>query len=119
MTAEFVPVDPFDLVIFGGTGDLAWRKLLPALYHRDADGQFSDDSRIFVISRREMTDEAYVEQVRQHLTEHLSERLDEAVLSRFQSRLGYIRLDVTDSSGWQALAERLDNDEHIRAFYLA
>lgn len=119
MTAEFVPVDPFDLVIFGGTGDLAWRKLLPALYHRDADGQFSDDSRIFVISRREMTDEAYAKQVRQHLTEHLSERLDEAVLSRFQSRLGYIRLDVTDSSGWQALAERLDNDEHIRAFYLA
>ena len=50
--AQFVPADPFDLVIFGGTGDLAQRKLLPALFHRDRDGQFSDDSRIFAVSRR-------------------------------------------------------------------
>jgi hypothetical protein len=39
MTAQFSPVDPFDLVVFGGTGDLAMRKLLPGLYNRDSDGQ--------------------------------------------------------------------------------
>src|SRR5699024_7441393 len=81
--------------------------------------QFSDDSRIFVISRQELTDESYSERAREHLTEHVSERLDKAVLSRFQARLGYIQLAVTDSAGWQALAARLDNDDHIRAFYLA
>ena len=50
--ANFVPVDVFDLVIFGGTGDLAMRKLLPALYHRERDGQITGDSRIIAASRR-------------------------------------------------------------------
>ena len=49
--AKLVPVDVFDLIIFGGTGDLAMRKLLPALYHRDRDGQITGDSRIVAASR--------------------------------------------------------------------
>jgi len=48
--AQLVPVDTFDLIIFGGTGDLAMRKLLPALYHRDLDGQVTADSRIIAAS---------------------------------------------------------------------
>ena len=43
---ELIPVDTFDIVIFGGTGDLVKRKLLPALYHRDCDNQLPPDSRI-------------------------------------------------------------------------
>jgi hypothetical protein len=39
MTARIIPVDTFDLVVFGGTGDLALRKLLPGLYYRDHDRQ--------------------------------------------------------------------------------
>ena len=46
MTARIIPVESFDLVVFGGTGDLACRKLLPALYYRDRDRQMPDDSRI-------------------------------------------------------------------------
>ena len=38
MTSKIIPVKPFDAVIFGGKGDLAERKLLPALYHRERDG---------------------------------------------------------------------------------
>ena len=38
MTTRIIPVDLFDLVVFGATGDLAQRKLLPALYHRDQAG---------------------------------------------------------------------------------
>ena len=47
--AKLLPVDEFDLIIFGGTGDLAMRKLLPALYHRDRDGQFTGASRIIAL----------------------------------------------------------------------
>jgi len=50
-TSSFVPVQPFEIIVFGGTGDLARRKLLPALYHRYRDGQISDDSRIVGVSR--------------------------------------------------------------------
>ena len=46
MSSRTIQVSPFDLVVFGGTGDLAARKLLPALYHRDLAGQLPDDVRI-------------------------------------------------------------------------
>ena len=51
MTAKTLPVDTFDLVIFGGTGDLALRKLLPGLLRRYADGQIPEDSRILCVAR--------------------------------------------------------------------
>ncbi|MGB2574186.1 MAG: glucose-6-phosphate dehydrogenase, partial [Henriciella sp.] len=57
--AKFVPVDPFDLVIFGGTGDLSRRKLLPALFHRWLDGQIPSNSRIIGSARTNMDDNGY------------------------------------------------------------
>ena len=62
--AQLVPVDPFDLIIFGGTGDLAMRKLLPALYHRDRDGQLTKDSRIIAASRGALSQEEYLATVK-------------------------------------------------------
>ena len=50
MTSQIIPVDPFDLVVFGGTGDLSERKLLPALYQRQKAGQFSEPTRIIAAS---------------------------------------------------------------------
>ena len=52
--AEFVPVEPFDIVIFGVTGDLSRQKLLPALFHRYCDGQIDDTSRIIGVARGAM-----------------------------------------------------------------
>ena len=61
MTAQIIPVGTFDLVVFGGTGDLARRKLLPALYYRDLAGQIPDDARIIGVARSELSAEAYRE----------------------------------------------------------
>ncbi len=55
MTSQIIPVDPFDFIIFGGTGDLSERKLLPALYYRQRDHQFSEPTRIIGASRSKMT----------------------------------------------------------------
>ena len=71
--AEFVPVEPFDLVIFGGTGDLSERKLLPALFHRDKDCQFSDDSRIVCVSRSDLDQDAFITFVKGALDKYLKE----------------------------------------------
>ena len=57
--AKFVPVEPFDIVIFGGTGDLSRRKLLPALYHRWLDGQIPPTSAIIAAARSAMETAAY------------------------------------------------------------
>jgi hypothetical protein len=46
MAARIVKVEPFDLVVFGGTGNLAYRKLYPALMHREKSQQFSEPTRI-------------------------------------------------------------------------
>ena len=59
MAPHAKPVDSFDLVIVGGTGDLARRKLLPALFHRFLDGQITPESRIIGGARDDLTTEAY------------------------------------------------------------
>ncbi len=122
MPAEFIPVPPFDLVILGGTGDLAARKLLPALYHRDRDGQLSEDSRIIGVSRRDYSDNDYVQWVSEALAEHLDERIpDDEVWQRFVARLGYQSVDVSSNTGWSGLAEKLGSEPggRVRVFYLA
>ena len=70
MAAKFSKVDPFDLVVFGGTGDLAYRKLYPALFHRDIGEQLSDPTRIVGVSRRPLTPDAFRRSVREALLKH-------------------------------------------------
>ncbi len=61
------PVEPCDFTVFGGTGDLALRKLLPALYLRDRDGQLPDGFRVIGVSRHTADDDAYRAMVRDAL----------------------------------------------------
>ena len=61
--SKIIVVDPFDYVVFGGTGDLAKRKLFPALYHRELDGQLPDDARIIGVARSALTSEEFRGQV--------------------------------------------------------
>ena len=69
MAAKFIKVEPFDLVVFGGTGDLAYRKLYPALLHRDKSEQFMDPTRIIGVSRRPLERDAFRASVRDALIE--------------------------------------------------
>ncbi|TFF21996.1 glucose-6-phosphate dehydrogenase [Jiella endophytica] len=122
MSSQIIPVDPFDYVVFGGNGDLAERKLLPALYHRDHDGQIPPESRIIGASRSEFSDEAYREFAREALTKHVKpEDIHETSLGRFLSRLHYRTVDAQADGGWDELRALLDEEGHsrIRAFYLA
>src|SRR5947209_10664319 len=59
MSSRIITVEPFDLVVFGGAGDLAYRKLLPALFERHRDGQIPPIARIIGVSRRPMQDREY------------------------------------------------------------
>ena len=117
--AQLVPVDTFDLIIIGGSGDLALRKLLPALYHRNCDQQITAESRIIAVSRAEMTRDEYVDSVRAALLSSLGS-IDEMKFSNFANRLNYLHFDVLDLSCWSPLSELLQGREDvIRAIYLA
>ena len=119
--AKFVPVDIFDLVIFGGGGDLALRKLLPALFHRDLDGQLPTGARIISVGRTHMDHEAFLDLVRTSLQTHLGKsEYTQEFWQSFSSRLHYIQTDATDPDNWQGLCNMLNgHDERIRVFYLA
>lgn len=119
--AQLIPVDPFDLIIFGGGGDLALRKLIPALYHRDGDGQISDDSRIIGVGRSSITREVYLDTVQTALVNALEdEDIDPGLWERFTAKLTYLQLDVLDRSTWDDLVAALQSGrDKIRAIYLA
>ncbi len=114
--AKLLPVGLFDLVIFGGAGDLALRKLLPALYHRDGDGQFPAGSRIIAIGRSPLEHEEYLQEVR----EYLADDYEEDLWQQFSSRLCYLHFDANDHSSWQPLIDVLaGHEDRIRTVYLA
>ncbi|HEY0506192.1 MAG TPA: glucose-6-phosphate dehydrogenase [Lysobacter sp.] len=111
---------PFDLIIFGGTGDLALRKLLPALFHRYVDGQIVAGTRIFGLARDTQTDEAYRERVREALQKNLAfDMRAPAALEPFLELLSYRRIDLSADTGWAELAAELSDESRVRVFYLA
>jgi len=121
VSSRIIPVPPFDYVVFGASGDLTRRKLIPALFHRFRDGQFDEQSRIIGVSRTEWDDAHFREVARAAVTEFVEpEHRDAGTIERFVSCFSYVINDVTDRQGWAELRSRLREDEHVvRAFYLA
>ena len=119
--AKLIPVDVFDLIIFGGTGDLAMRKLLPALYHRERDGQFTGDSRIIAASRGALERDAYLGRVEAALRENLKEgEFEDEHWAAFRDRVHYVQADALAPEKWHALTAILaGHDDRNRVAYLA
>ncbi|WP_324754693.1 glucose-6-phosphate dehydrogenase [Roseovarius sp. Pro17] len=120
MVSRVIPAQPFDLVIFGGTGDLARRKILPALFRRYCAGQMDRDARIIGAARGDMDDAAYRDFARAAIDEFDDDAVCAAEhLETFLSQLSYVTLDARGDDGWAALKDRLDGSERIRAFYFS
>jgi len=110
----------FDLILFGGTGDLAMRKLLPALYRRSCAGQINKESRIIGAARSKLSREEYLEQVRATCETHLGSAFDPAKYSQFAERLDYVRIDAQNDGDFARLGELLRGREGlVRAFFLS
>jgi len=115
-----VSTTPCDFVVFGGTGDLARRKLLPALYLRDRDRQLAEETRVVSVSRSGDDGEAYRNTVRADLHRFLpAGEIDERAIGRFLDRLHHISMDVLDPDGDRQLVDLLGDGDRIRVFYLA
>ncbi|GGH00565.1 glucose-6-phosphate 1-dehydrogenase [Glycocaulis albus] len=115
--AELVPVEAFDMVIFGATGDLARRKILPALFHRWCDGQIPENSRIIAAAREDMSTAEYLVRASEFVN---GDKKDKA-WAAFSKRVTYTAIDAHgESGGWQVIRDALKGDEaKIRLFYLA
>ena len=122
-TSHVLP-DSCDFTVFGGTGDLALRKLLPSLYHRDLEGQLPADYRILGVSRSDIDDAGWRAEVRAALEEHLDPAdLYDGAVERFLARLFHLMLDAEDPEDWDRfhslLKERAHPENAVRVFYLA
>jgi glucose-6-phosphate 1-dehydrogenase len=112
------PLPSFDFVLFGGTGDLALRKLLPALFRLFAAGHFGDDSRLYSAAFDPLSLCAYRDRVQEALR-HALPAHDQAELRHFLNRVEYIALDAAGDEGWDALAAALPATPRLRVFYFA
>ncbi len=119
--AKLVPVESFDLVIFGGTGDLAMRKLLPALYHRERDGQITADSRIIAASRGNLARDEYLDGVRSSLQSSLGPgEFVEEEWQKFSNRVYYVQADAGAHDEWGGLVDILaGHEDRVRVAYMA
>jgi glucose-6-phosphate 1-dehydrogenase len=119
--AQIIPVVPFDCVVFGATGDLTIRKLMPALYYRLRDGQIPQEARIIGAARSDLSNAAYRERIIKALHDHVSKAdFDESVAARFVEQLHYARLDGSSAEGWDGLKTLLgEQPERVRVFYMA
>mgnify|MGYP003382357277 CR=1 FL=1 len=120
MTSHTIPVEPFDFIAFGGTGDLAERKLLPALYQRQRAGQFSEPTRIIGTSRAKMSHKEYREFAAKAISEHVKkDEIDAGQLETFLARLHYVAADGKSGDGFEALKKQIGDSDRIRVFYMA
>ncbi|SEO95714.1 glucose-6-phosphate 1-dehydrogenase [Salinihabitans flavidus] len=119
MVSRVIPVDPFDLIIFGGTGDLARRKILPGLFRRFCAGQIPSETEIIGAGRSEIGQQGYREFVASAIHE-FSKREECSIcgLNEFLELLDYISLDAQGERGWADLAARL-HPGRLRAFYFS
>ena len=119
MVSRVIPVDPFDLVIFGATGDLARRKILPGLFRRYCSGQMPEDARIIGAARSDMDTAGFREMVAEATREFGGGRhCEDGTLEQFLERIDYEAVDAMGEGGWEALKTHL-RPGTVRAFYFS
>jgi len=112
---------PFDLVLFGGTGDLALRKLLPALYFRHHEDQLPTEGRIICVARGELTTEQFIETMTEAARRYIrDEEFHSDTWATFSQRVIYLKVDITAQEDYASLKEALSAyPDRARVFYLS
>lgn len=111
----------FDLILFGGTGDLAWRKIMPALFQAFRHGSLPADARIVGVGRDDLSDDAYRALIKRRFDQvELAKRPSEQEFARFAALLSYLRMDLANPADYPALAARLQQrPADVVVMYLA
>lgn len=111
---------PFAFVLFGGTGDLAMRKILPALFAAHRDGLLAPDGQIVAVAQTALDTGGYLRWVREHVKPHIADAaLEDAVWRSFLERIAYVMLDAGQPETYASLRDTLGATRGRRIFYLA
>ncbi len=111
--------------IFGATGDLTNRKLLPALYFMEQERQLKESFRIVCVARKEKTDEQYKKEASESIRKFSRVKVKDDILEKLLSRINYMQMDFSGLSGYIKLKHLIENISGTncrqceRIFYLA
>lgn len=110
-----------DIVIFGGTGDLSLRKIVPALYYRLMAGQLPEKSRMFFLGRGEMDEAGFNAMLKKACDEFVAKAdLTPEGFTHLSKRCQYCQLDAKSAKAYHALKTLIEKDARpVRVFYLA
>ncbi len=108
ITPERVDIDPFTMVIFGGTGDLCRRKLMPTLYHLCIDQNLPDDFSIIGFASSKRSDEEYRELMKKAIQDFSKDTFSTERWDMFSRHLYYISGDFKDKNSFSLLSEMLE-----------
>ena len=108
------------ITLFGGTGDLTYRKLLPALYNLNALGKLADDFKIVVIGRREYSQADYINIVRTWVKEHARTKFDDEEFESYAKRIIYFKMNMTNEDDYEMLQNfYVEQDIQNHVYYFA
>jgi glucose-6-phosphate 1-dehydrogenase len=114
-------LQPFELVIFGGTGDLSLRKLLPSMYYSHRDGNLPDDCRIVCLGQSIPDRAGFLVKAKEGAQKFLPAKdYDEAAWDAFAEHLDYLKLNASNLDDYKALADKVNaGGRDTRVFYLS
>lgn len=102
-----------DFILFGGYGDLSFRKLIPALYHLCNEEYVTKDSRIIIVSRKDFSFQEHIEIVKNKLKEFLPKKqFIEEYFEEFQKQLFFVKVDFNDIDSYKNLKVLLNEYKH-------
>ncbi len=93
------------ITIFGATGDLSYRKLMPALYMLTESGKLNENDSIIAIGRRDFTNESFVENTKKWIKTSIRSEYDEVNFEKFAKKISYLKMDFTDLSEYSKLSD--------------
>jgi glucose-6-phosphate 1-dehydrogenase len=113
LSSRLVP-QPCSIVIFGATGDLTHRKLIPALYNLAADGELPPATTVVGFARRKKTDDQFRSELEEALREFSRQTVRDEIWKTFAESIFYHQSEFEDGSGYKSLSERLDKIDKER-----
>jgi glucose-6-phosphate 1-dehydrogenase len=113
-------ITPFNIIVFGGDGDLAVRKIYPALFHRFVDNQLDVPFQIFAINRSEEKRKLFFDKLKSFLVESIDYELDKKILASFLEKLQLITIPTHDIADYAELKAALDaHPDYQNIYYLS
>ena len=107
-------------IIFGGTGDLTYRKLMPAFYNLLVKGSLQKNDQIIIVGRRPLTIDVYLRSLRPWIKDNARLAFSDDNFKSLSNLISYCKMDISDLDDYGSLKDRIENNKALQTIvYLA